>query len=119
MKKPDMEKVKTMLGSAIGGAIIIMIIGFSWGGWVLGSSSVRNGELMAQDAVANRLAPLCLAQYNQDPEREDKFNIMKAKYDWEKKEFIRNQGWATIPFEDEPDNDVAELCLTLITRANN
>ena len=119
MKKPDMEKVKTMLGSAIGGAIIIMIVGFSWGGWVLGSTSLQNGERMAQDAVIDRLAPVCLAQYNQDPDKEDKFNIMKNKYDWEKEEFIRKQGWATMPFEEEPDDNVAGLCLTLIMQTNN
>ena len=118
MKKPDMEKVKTMVGSAIGGAVIIMIIGFSWGGWVLGSTSMKHGERMAQDAVTARLAPICFAQYNQDPEKEDKFNIMKNKYDWEKEEFILNQGWATIPFEEEPDNNVAGLCLRLIMQSN-
>lgn len=117
MKMPNTDKIKTVAGSAIVGAILVMIIGFSWGGWVLGSTAMKSGTAMAQEAVIQRLAPMCLAQFKQDPEKEDKFNMMKDKYDWDKEKFIREQGWATMPFEEEPDDNVAVLCSKLITEA--
>ena len=34
-------KIKTSVWSAICGAIIVMIVGFGWGDWVLGSTAQR------------------------------------------------------------------------------
>ena len=31
--------------------ILIMIVGFSWGGWITGGTAQKMGETMAQDAV--------------------------------------------------------------------
>ena len=38
------EKIKTSMWSAIVGAIIVMIIGFIWGSWVLGSTFERKAD---------------------------------------------------------------------------
>lgn len=118
MKKPDMNKVKTIAWSAIGGAFILLIVGFSWGGWVLGSTSMEAGEKMAREAVIDRLAPICFGQYNQDPEKEAKLRSISDLYNWEKEKFIIDQGWATMPFEEEADSGVAAQCSKLIMQAN-
>ena len=52
-------KIKTSVWSAIIGAIIVMIIGFGWGGWVLGSPSQRTADTMVEDALVARLSPMC------------------------------------------------------------
>ena len=54
------EKIKTSVWSAIIGAIIAMIIGFGWGGWVLGSTSQQKADSMVEDALVARLSPMCL-----------------------------------------------------------
>ena len=110
------EKIKIGVWSAIGGAIITMIIGFAWGGWVLGSNSLNMGEKMARNAVVERLTPICVAQFNQDLERDKKLKEFKEIDSWKKDQYVKDQGWATMPFEKEPDSRVADSCSALIAK---
>ena len=114
MKQATSEKIKTSVWGAVVGAIIVMIVGFAWGGWVLGSTSLSLGEKMAQTAVIERLTPICVAQYNQDPEKDTKLIAFKEIDSWKRGQYVKEQGWATMPFEAEPDSRVADSCATLI-----
>jgi len=118
MNQVNKEKIGTAVWSAVGGAIIAMIIGFAWGGWVLGSSALDMGEDMAQNAVVERLTPICVAQFNQDPERDSKLKEFKKIDSWKREQYVRDQGWATMPFEKEPDRRVAKECSALIMKNN-
>jgi hypothetical protein len=108
------EKIKTGVWGAIGGAIVVMIIGFGWGGWVLGSTSQNNADAMVADALAARLTPMCLGQFNADAQKETKLNELKAKTLWDREKYVEEQGWATMPFEKEPDSRVAARCVEQI-----
>jgi hypothetical protein len=116
MNQVDKEKIKTGVWGAVGGAAIAMIIGFAWGGWVLGSNSLDMGEEMARNAVIDRLTPICVSQFNQDPERDNKLKVLKDMDSWKRGEYIRKQGWATMPFEKEPDSRVSDKCSDLILK---
>ena len=116
MNQVDKEKIKTGVWGAVGGAVIAMIIGFAWGGWVLGSNSMDMGEEMAQSAVLDRLTPICVAQFNQDPEKAQKLKELKEIDSWKRGEYVRKQGWATIPFEKDPDSRVSDRCSELIMK---
>ena len=108
------EKIKNGVWGAICGAIMAIIIGFVWGGWVLGS----NSRTAAENAVIERLAPICVAQFNQDPDREKKLKELKDYSSWKRDEYVRKQGWATMPGEKEPDSRVADICTDLILQNN-
>ena len=108
------EKIKTGVWGAIVGAIIVMIIGFSWGGWVLGSTSQKNADTMVADALVARLAPMCVAQFNEDTQKDTRFKELQAKNRWEREKYVEEQGWATMPFEKEPDSRVSEVCVEQI-----
>jgi hypothetical protein len=108
--KVNKEKIKTSVWGAIVGAIIVMIIGFAWGGWVLGSTSERNGDAMVADALVARLAPMCVGQFNADADKDAKFKELQTKSRWERDNYVEEQGWATMPFEKEPDIRIAEVC---------
>ncbi len=110
------DKISIGVWCAIGGAIITMIIGFNWGGWVMGSTSVNMGEKMARSAVAERLAPICVSQFNKDPLREENLLTLKGKSSWEQEKYIKTQGWATMPTEKTPDSMVAAKCSELIAK---
>jgi len=110
------DKVSIGVWCAIGSAIITMIIGFNWGGWVRGSTSVNMGEKMARSAVAERLAPICVSQFNKDPQREENLLTLKGKSSWEQEKYIKIQGWATMPTEKTPDSMVAAKCSELIAK---
>ena len=116
MNQVNKEKIKTGVWGAVGGAVVTMIIGFAWGGWVLGSNSLNMGEEMAQTAVIDRLTPICVAQFNQDPQKDEKFKTLKEKSSWERGNYVKAQGWATMPFEKEPDSRVADRCSELIMK---
>ena len=45
------------------GAIGIMIIGFAWWGWVLGSTAERMAKDRADGAVTEVLVPICVARF--------------------------------------------------------
>lgn len=104
------EKIKNGVWGAICGAIMAIIIGFAWGGWVLGS----NSQTAADNAVLDRLTPICVAQFNQDLEKDKKSEELKAYASWKRDEYVKKQGWATMPGEKEPDSRVADRCTDLI-----
>jgi len=109
-------KIKIVLWSAICGAIITMIIGFALGGWVTGGTAQTTAEEMADAAVVDRLVPICVAQFNQDPEKDKKLKELKEKSSWDRDQYVKKQGWATMPFEKEPDSSVAEKCAEKIVQ---
>ncbi len=108
------EKMKTALWGAIGGAIGLAIVGFAWGGWVLGGTAQKMAEELAQRAVVARLAPICVDQFNQDSEKDQKLKKLKETSSWERDGYVGKQGWATMPGEKNPDSKVAEKCAELL-----
>ena len=108
------EKIKTALWGAVGGGIVLAIIGFAWGGWVTGGSAQQMAEELAQNAVVARLAPICVEQFNQDSEKDQKLKKLKEKSSWERDDYVGKQGWATMPGEKESDSTVAGKCAELL-----
>ncbi len=98
--------------------IITMIVGFNWGGWVTGGTAQRMAEATAQDAVVQRLAPICVAQFNQDLGKIQKLRELKEAKAYQKDDYVKEQGWATMPGEDKPDNKVADACAKLLVSIN-
>jgi len=108
------EKVKPSLWGAVGGAILLAIIGFNWGGWVTGGTAQETAEKLSQEAVVVRLAPICVEQFNQESEKVQKLEELKEISSWKRKDYVEKQGWATMPGEEEPDHGVAEKCVELL-----
>ncbi len=104
------EKIKLLFWGAVGGAIVLLIIGFGFGGWVKGSTAQKMAEEMAQDAVLDRLVPICVVKFNQDPEKDQKLKELKKESSWQRDKYVIKQGWATMPGEKEPDSKVANEC---------
>ncbi|MBW1998247.1 MAG: hypothetical protein JRJ29_09825 [Deltaproteobacteria bacterium] len=108
MKKQDIKPFAWGLGI---GAIVLLIVIFS-AGWVVTSSSAKNqAQTMAADAVMDRLAVIALAQFMQDPNREERLNEMKKLKSWgenNRSDYVRKQGWVTMPGDKEPDEQLAD-----------
>ncbi len=109
-------KIKVGFWSAIGGAIVLAIIGFNWGGWVSGVTAREMAEEMAADAVVDRLTLICVAQFTQDPEQAQKINELKKKGFFDRQKYVENQGWATMLDETKPDSKVADACTDQILK---
>ena len=111
----DWEKIKLGSWSAIGGAIVLAVVGFNYGGWVTGGTAAAMAKEIAADAVAERLGTICVAQFNRDSEKGEKVKEMKDKDSWDKGRYIEKQSWAIMPGEDKPDSKVADSCAKQLT----
>ena len=69
---------------------------------------------MAQDAVVQRLAPICVVQYNQDLGKIQKLRELNGVSAYQRDDYVKEQGWATMPGEEKPDNKVADACAKLL-----
>ena len=96
------------LGMAV--AVLTMVVGFTWGGWVVGSTA----RAMAEAAVLSRLTPICVAQFQVDPGKVQKLKEWSEINSWERGDYVKKQGWATMPGEKQPDTRVAEECARLL-----
>jgi hypothetical protein len=104
--------------SWIASIILTMIIGFAWGGWVTGGTAQKMAETMAGNAVVQRLAPICVVQFNQDPLKDQKLIELQETRAYQRDDYVKDQGWATMPGEEEPDSKVADECAKLLMLIN-
>ena len=98
--------------------VLTMIIGFAWGGWVTGGTARKMAETVAGDAVAARLAPICVTQFNQDPTKDQKLEELKKASSYQRRTYVQDQGWATMPGEESPDRKVVDECVKLLMLIN-
>jgi hypothetical protein len=108
MKKQD---IKPFLWGSVVGSIVLLIVIFS-AGWVVTSSSAKVMALeISTNAVLDRLAPIAIAQFMQDPNKEMRLTEMKKLESWgenSRSKYVQKQGWATMPGETDPDGQVAD-----------
>ena len=111
----NVQPTKTLLfWACVASIILTMIVGFAWGGWVTGGGSLKAGVIVGEDAVVQRLAPICVVQFNQDPDKALKLEELKGKSSYQRAQYVQDQGWATMPGEEKPDRNVADACSKLL-----
>jgi hypothetical protein len=107
---------RVVFGFAVVAIVVVLIIGFNWGGWVTGGSARETAVQSGKDAVIERLVPICVYQFNQDPEKDQKLTELKELSSYKGRDYVMEQGWATMPGEEEPDRKVADECAKLLMR---
>jgi len=107
--KPEMEvKVKFGVGGLICGAIVAMIIGFAWGGWVTASTSQKmNGE-----AVVASQAAICVAQFVKEPKSNENLKELDKMQSYQRSDYIEKGGWDKMPGQEKASNGVSSACAT-------
>ena len=106
MKPETAGKIKYGVWGLIVGAIIAMIIGFSWGGWTTFGTTKR----MTQEAVLASQAAICVAQFMQDPNHEENLKEFGKLSSWERAKFIEKGGWDKMPGQKKADYAVSRGC---------
>jgi len=103
MKKQYLKPFAWGLGV---GAVVLLIVIFS-SGWVMTSGSAETqAKLIAQEAVMAHLAPIAVAQFMQDPNRQERLKEMKELDSWKRGEYVQNQGWVTMPGSESPNRQI-------------
>ena len=70
---------------------------------------------MAKDAVVQRLVPICVAQFDLDPNRAEKVaELGGIEGTREKNTFVKDQGWTIMPGEEKADRKVENACIKLL-----
>jgi alpha/beta superfamily hydrolase len=70
------SRTRLLQGIAIG-AVTSMVIGFSWGGWVTGSTANRLAAEEADTAVVAALTPICVEKFLQNGDAKANLAILQ------------------------------------------
>src|SRR6266567_7851737 len=79
------ESLKRLLQGAAAGAVAVMVVGFNWGGWTLGSTVEKVAKERADTAVVATLAPICVEQFRQATNASVNLSeLNKFSYAWDR-----------------------------------
>jgi len=108
----DARPTKTVVfWACVASVVLTIIVGFAWGGWVTDGTAQKIADQRARDAVIERLAPICVAQFNQDPEKVQKLEELKNASTYQRRTYLQDQGWADMPGEQGADRGVEDECI--------
>jgi hypothetical protein len=112
MKVP--QWLKPAFWGVVVGAIGIMILGFAWGGWVLGSTAERMAKERADSMAVSLLAPVCVDHFMAQPDKLAEFRSSS----WRQQEIVEKSGWATIPGSSAANAAIAKACVAGLANRN-
>jgi hypothetical protein len=105
---------RLMQGVAVG-VVATLVVGFGWGGWMLGSSARTLADNKATSAVAAAIAPICVQQFQHSADASANLAALKKGSSWEQATFVEKGGWAVMPGSKTVDEGVPQACATLLT----
>lgn len=105
------EWTKPGLYGALGGALAVSILGFTWGGWTTSASAESMAKKLAKDQVTLAMVPVCLNMSAADLTRAEKLANLQELSGFGRRNAMMETGWATRPGSDSPDRDLADACL--------
>ncbi len=100
-----------LLWACVATAIVTMVVGFSWGGWVTGGTSQKMA-MNAGDVARGELASaICVERFNAASDAAAKLAELKAlPVGYQRQQFVEAGGWATMPGEKTADRRGADGC---------
>jgi hypothetical protein len=110
------ESLTRLLQGTAAGAVATIVIGFSWGGWTLGSTAEKQVKAAEQASIVRVLAPICADKFQRSADASTNLQALKTADSWKRDEMIEKAGWTTFPGS-EPDRKVAEACANLLSQA--
>ncbi|GAC1045466.1 hypothetical protein [Rhizobium sp. No.120] len=92
-------------------AVATIVVGFNWGGWVTGGSSLQAATAAGKMARGELASSICVERFKAAPDAIGKLAEFKALSDsYKKRQFIEAGGWASMPGQTSVDSDIAESC---------
>jgi alpha/beta superfamily hydrolase len=92
-------------------AVATMIVGFSWGGWVTGGTSLVQAKAAGDAARGELAAVICIDKFKAAPDTAAQLVLLNAITDsYKRRQFVEAGGWATMPGQTSPDRRAAEGC---------
>jgi hypothetical protein len=105
------ESLTRLAQGAAVGAVATMIIGFNWGGWVLGKTAENNATMLVK-----AYGPVCIERFKQQPNVEAKWAELTKVDTWRRENYIKDSGFATPPGSTSPNPAVADACADALSK---
>src|SRR5258708_32464587 len=103
MKLP--ANTNAYLWGAFVGAVVLAIVGFSWGGWTTEGTATRNAATAAHDAVVAVLAPICVERFRGQTDAAARTADLAKTSTWERRSAIAERGFRPMPRAQAADAD--------------
>jgi hypothetical protein len=101
----------TVFWGVIVGAAATMIIGFSWGGWVTGSSARAMTEKAAQQGHEQLAAAVCADRFAKASDAHAQLAALKdITSSYQRGKFVDDGGWAIMPGATTADRQDNSAC---------
>lgn len=110
MSSESTLKFKYGLWGGVGGAVLAMIVGFNWGGWV----TAKGAQKVSEDAVTAVQAAICAAQFMKAPTHDLRVKEFQATEGYRRTEFVEKGGWDRMPGQERAAWGVADTCASNI-----
>jgi hypothetical protein len=107
------ESLKRLLQGAAVGAVATIFVGFSWGGWSLGSTADKMAKERSERSVVAALAPVCADKFRALPDAEAKTIALSKVEGWKRGEEFPKE-IVTLPGETYPNAALVYACSTLL-----
>ena len=116
MQIPSMlqgESLTRLLQGAAAGAVATIVVGFSWGGWSLGSTADTMAKARSELAVVAALAPVCADKFRALPDAEAKKVALSKVDSWKRRDEFPKE-LVTLPGASYPSSALVDACYTLL-----
>ena len=108
------KDTKPMIWGAVVGAAACAILGFTWGGWVTGSTARKDAGVAAHSATVLALAPFCAERFRAQGDAPAKIAEVTKASSWERAGIVEKSGFAMMPGAKTSDSDVARACAEIL-----
>jgi hypothetical protein len=109
------ESLTRLLQGAAVGVIGTLVVGFTWGGWTLGSTAEKMANERATAAVVKVLAPACVQRFQQQADMTAQWAAFKKVDSWQRDSFIEKSGFATPIGSKAASSETADQCASMLT----
>ena len=85
------DSLTRLLQGAAAGFLATVVIGFGWGGWMLGSTAKKMADQSTSSAIVAALAPICVDKFQHATEAKATLAELKLVDSW-KRELVYREG---------------------------
>ena len=91
------ESLTRLLQGAFAGFLATVVIGFGWGGWMLGSTAKKMADQSTSSAIVAALAPICVEKFQHATEAKATLAQLKLIDSWKQRLVYREGRLGDVP----------------------
>jgi hypothetical protein len=97
-------------------AVATIVIGFTWGGWVFGTTFEAKSAQRVNEALVRGYALVCIDRFKQQANVEQKWTELAKVQAYRRDTYIQETGFATPPGSTSPNPAIADACADALSK---